>query len=539
MNTMTYPARSDVLVIGSGHNGLVTACLLARRGFKVRVLERRDTLGGAVCTETMFQSPQNPHGFRMDVGSSAHIMIHQTGIIELLELGKYGLEYIDMDPFASFPMPEGKGVIHFFKDLEQTLDSIGQISPQDVKNYREFIAFWKRINAGVFRTFMVPPTMGAMVREVIKGQMRDGSMFKAGEHMDGLRRILGSYGQEVEERFVHPQLKTALNWFAAQSGPVPSQTATGDFVGWQAMVHESGAKHPKGGSGMLTQAMAAMLRDFGGEVLTDTPVEAVLIKNGKVYGARTSDGQEYHAPIVVSNAHVQTTMLKMVGPDHLKPEFLHRVENINVGNGFGMVIRAAVEELPIYSACEQDPFVHNGLQLLCPDMNYMNRAIADYQRGNPPEKPAVVAMTFSKIDPEVAPDGKHTLFAWAQWHPYALANGQRWDDIREAEAQKIYDVVVDYAPNMKGKCIDWYIQSPEDIERKHGLLRGNVMHVEMSFDQMFMFRPTPELSQFRTPIQNLYLSSASCHPGGGVFGAAGYNAATVILKDHRKPIKHA
>jgi len=529
------PSHSDVLVIGSGHNGLVTACILARRGFRVRVLESRDTLGGAVCTETMFQSDDNPNGFRIDVGSSAHIMIHQTGLIELLELEKYGLEYIDMDPFASYPLPEGEGVIHFFKDLDKTLESIASVSPSDVDNYKKFIDFWKRINAGVFRTFMVPPTMGAIMKEIMKGQWRDGSMFKPGQQLDGLRRILGSYGQEVDERFDSPHIKTALNWFAAQSGPVPSQTATGDFVGWQAMVHESGAKHPRGGSGMLTQAMAAMLADFGGEVITSSPVQKILINNGVAYGAQCVDGREYTAPIVVSNAHVQTTMMKLVGADHLDASFLHRVEHINVGNGFGMVIRCAVDELPVYSACPTDPYIHNGLQLLCPNMEYMNNAIADHQRGNPPQKPAVVAMTFSKIDSDVAKDGKHTLFAWAQWHPYTLSGGRHWDDIREAEAQKIYDVVVDYAPNMKGKLIDWYIQSPLDIERKHGLLKGNVMHVEMSFDQMFMFRPIPEMSSFRTPIKNLYLSSASCHPGGGVFGAAGFNASTIVLKDHRKP----
>ena len=152
----------------------------------------------------------------------------------------------------------------------------------------------------------------------------------------------------------------------------------------------------------------------------------------------------------------------------------------------------------------------------------------------PPKEPAVVAMTFSKIDPTLAPDGGNTLFLWAQWHPYNLANGLQWDDIREQEAMKIYNVMERYAPNMKGKLIDWYIQSPLDIERKHGLINGNVMHVEMTFDQMFMFRPTPELSQYKTPIANLYLSSASCHPGGGVFAAAGYNAAGVILKEHSK-----
>jgi phytoene dehydrogenase-like protein len=155
-------------------------------------------------------------------------------------------------------------------------------------------------------------------------------------------------------------------------------------------------------------------------------------------------------------------------------------------------------------------------------------------KGHPPVNPAVVAMTFSKIDPEVAKDGAHTLFAWAQWHPYELSNGEHWDSIREREAEKIYNVVTQYAPNMKGKLIDWYIQTPLDIERKHGLLKGNVMHVEMNFDQMFMFRPLPEMSRYETPINHLYLSSASCHPGGGVFGAAGYNAAHVILKKHKK-----
>ena len=136
----------DAIIIGSGHNGLVTACYLAKAGMKVGVLERRDTIGGAVCTETMFQSDENPNGFRMDVGSSVHIMIHQTGIIEELELTNYGLEYIEMDPFMSYPVPDGKGVIHFHKDLEKTLDSISKVAPNDVSNYREFIDFWERIN---------------------------------------------------------------------------------------------------------------------------------------------------------------------------------------------------------------------------------------------------------------------------------------------------------------------------------------------------------------------------------------------------------
>ena len=287
---------------------------------------------------------------------------------------------------------------------------------------------------------------------------------------------------------------------------------------------------------MLTQAMKNMIEAHGGEVRADHPIEKILIENNKAIGVKTESGEEFRADTIVSNAHVQTTMMKMVGREHLDDSMFKKVEDINVGNGFGMVIRCAVEELPDYTAAPGDPDIHNGIQLLAPSVQYMNNAIGDYTKKLPPEKPAVLAMTFSKIDPDVAKDGKHTLFAWAQWHPYELANGLKWDDIREREAQKIYDVVTEYAPNMKDKLIDWYIQSPADIEKKHGLLKGNVMHVEMSFDQMFMFRPIPEMSQYETPIKNLYLASASCHPGGGVFGAAGHNAAQVILKNNRKKL---
>lgn len=530
--------KYDIITIGSGHNGLVTACYLAREGYKVAVVERREDIGGAVCTETMFRSDRFPDGFRMDVGSSVHIMIHQTGIIEELELESYGLEYIEMDPIMSYPVPDGKGVIHFFRELEQTLDSIAKVAPEDVENYREFVDFWGRINKGVLKAFMVPPSGRNIISELARGQMRGGSMFRKGEQSSGLQKILSSYGKVVDDAFENPHMKAAIIWFAAQSGPTPDHPATGDFAGWQSMLHQSGAKHPRGGSGMLTQALAECLKAHGGEIITGTPVEKILIEEGKAIGVRSQSGEEFRAGYILSNAHVQTTMMKMVGKEHLEPSMYKKVENINVGNGFGMVIRCAVEELPQYRSCPDDPHIHNGMQLLAPSVQYMNNAIGDYMRGKPPEDPAVLAMTFSKIDPDVAPSGGHTLFAWAQWHPYKLQDGVHWDDIREREADKIYDVVCRYAPNMKGKLIDRYIQTPLDIERKHGMLKGNVMHVEMSFDQMFMFRPIPEMSEYKTPIENLYLSSASCHPGGGVFGAAGYNAAQVMLKDLKKKWYH-
>lgn len=525
--------KEDAIVIGSGHNGLITACYLAKEGYLVTVVERREMAGGAVATETMFRSERHPEGFRMDVGSSVHIMIHQTGIVEELELHKYGLDYIEMDPIMSYPVPDGRGVIHFFKDLERTLDSIAKIAPEDVENYREFVEFWGRINRGVLKAFMTPPSTKNLFTELAKGQLRDGSMFKKGEQVSGLQKIMSSYGKVVDDAFENPYMKASLTWFAAQSGPTPDHPATGDFAGWQSMLHQSGAKHPRGGSGMLTQALVRYLEAHGGQVVTREPVQQILIDDGRAIGVHTAEN-EYRADIVISNAHVQTTMLELVGRQHLPAKTCQKVENINVGNGFGMVIRCAVEELPRYEACPDDSYIHNGMQLLAPSVSYMNNAIGDYLKKLPPEHPAVLAMTFSNIDPEVAPSGGHTLYAWAQWHPYELQDGLHWDDIREREAQKIYDVVCGYAPNMKGKLTDWYIQSPLDIERKHAMPHGNVMHVEMSFDQMFMFRPIPEMSEYKTPVKNLYLSSASCHPGGGVFGAAGYNAAHVILKDLKK-----
>ena len=198
----------DSIIIGSGHNGLTAGCYLAKSGYKVLVLERRDTIGGAVCTETMFQSKDNPHGFRMDIGSSVHVMIHQTGIIEELELENYGLEYIDMDPIMSYPVPTGKGVIHFWKNVERTLESISKVAPEDVNNYKEFIKFWGKINKGVLKTFMSSPTGGNIISTMAKQQIRDGSMFNKGEHMDGLQKILSSYGKVVDDAFENQYMKT-------------------------------------------------------------------------------------------------------------------------------------------------------------------------------------------------------------------------------------------------------------------------------------------------------------------------------------------
>lgn len=520
-------ASFDAIIIGGGHNGLTCAGYLQRAGLRVLVLERRPIVGGAVCTEEVIP------GYKIDVGSSAHIMIHLTPIVRDLELERYGLHYIDMDPWAFYPLPDGSGAISFYRDLERTCDSIAQISQRDAAAYRQFVNYWQPINQAVFECFMQPPSVARLFGSVAKAQLRTGRL---NDSFETVRRLFTSYGQLISETFESEAMRAAMLWLSAQSGPAPDELAAGDHLGWYAMMHVSGAKRAKGGSGMLTQAMARSLIAAGGEVRLDAAVKRILVRDNTAYGVELESGETICAPLVISNAHVQTTMLDLLGPEHLPSSTLERVRAIRVGNGFGMTVRCAADELPDYIAAPSGGRAqesHHGLQLLCPSERYLNNAFADYRRGLPAREPAVIAMTFSALDDSIVPPGKQSVFLWSQYFPYELADGRRWDEIREEVADSIQEVLYRYAPNMRGAISDRFIQSPLDIERRLGLLRGNVMHVEMSFDQMFFYRPTQELAGYRTPIKGLYLTGASTHPGGGVFGASGMNSAKVVLKDWR------
>lgn len=520
-------ASFDAIIVGGGHNGLTCAGYLQRAGLRVLVLERRPIVGGAVCTEEVIP------GYKIDVGSSAHIMIHLTPIVRDLDLERYGLHYIDMDPWAFYPLPDGSGAISFYRDLERTCDSIAQISQRDAAAYRQFVNYWQPINSAVFECFMQPPSVTRLFGSVAQSQIRSGRLT---DTFETVRRLFTSYGQLINETFESEAMRAAMLWLSAQSGPAPDELAAGDHFGWYAMMHVSGAKRAKGGSGMLTQAMARSLIAAGGEVRLDAPVKRILVRDNKAHGVELESDETIYAPIVISNAHVQTTMLNLVGPNDLPTSTIERVRAIRVGNGFGMTVRCAADELPDYLAAPSSGRAHeshHGLQLLCPSETYLNNAFADYRRGLPAREPAVIAMTFSALDDSIVPPGKQSVFLWSQYFPYDLAEGRNWDEIREEVADSIQEVLYRYAPNMRGAISDRFIQSPLDLERRLGLLRGNVMHVEMSFDQMFFYRPTHELAGYRTPIKGLYLTGASTHPGGGVFGASGMNSAKVVLKDWR------
>jgi phytoene desaturase len=519
-------AQADVVVVGAGHNGLVCAAYLARAGYDVRVVERRHVVGGAVCTEEVIP------GHKIDTGSSCHIMIHLTPIVRELELEKFGLEYMDLDPFGWAPVPEasGGGSIAFYKDVERTCASIARISPKDAEAYRGFVRFWAQINEGVMNAFLSPPTPGKLAMAIARGQWNGPKGEAKVATPEALRRIFTSYGQLIAETFEHETVRAAILWLAAQSGPPPTQTGTGDFAGWHAMLHKSGAMHPRGGSGELTRALAECVASHGGQVRTSAPVSRILVENGRATGVELEGGERILARAVVSACHVVTTFAKLVGPDACPPDLLRRVNNLRIGNGFGMIVRCSTTELPRYEVAPDDPDAHVGMQLLAPSTDYLTRAYADFLGGRPSQDPAVLAMTFSKVDPTLAPAGRHTVYAWSQYFPYELADGERWKDIREREADRILGVLARWAPNMGHAVQERFIQTPLDIEERFGMLRGNVMHLEMELDQMFLWRPLPELSSYTTPIGSLFLTGASMHPGGGVMGASGYNAAKVVQK---------
>ena len=504
----------DVVVIGAGHNGLVAACYLARAGLDVEVVERDTVVGGAVSTVERFP------GYRMDRGSSAHIMVRHTGIVEDLRLDLVGLEYQDLDPWGFAPF--GQEGIHFYVDLDKTCASIEAVcGSRDAEAYRAFVLDWSARNLRVFEAFQGAPTpmhLGRTLWGVGKSTGLDG--------LELSRQFLTSGDALLDEHFDDERLKTALAWMGAQSGPPTHEVATADLVGWNTVMHLKPPGHPKGGSGMLSEALAKRFQSYGGRLRLGDGAAAITSSGSRITGVLTSSGEHLAASTVVAGCHVLTT-LELAGSSDL----LERARRtIRVGNGIGMVVRLATDDLPRYPAAL--PETYRSIQLIAPSRQFLRRAHGDFNSGLPPTDPAVLAMTFSAFDDTIAPAGKHNITVWGQWHPYELSNGESWDAIREREGTKLVEAVDRVAPGFASSVEQMHVQTPLDLERELGLRGGQVMHVEMAFDQMFLWRPMPELAGYRVKtMPGLYLCGASTHPGGGVFGASGRSAACVVLAD--------
>lgn len=522
----------DVVVVGAGHNGLVAACYLAKAGLDVEVLERDSVVGGAVSTVERFP------GYRMDRGSSAHIMIRHTGIVEDLELAACGLEYQDLDPwgFAPFATPPGDSVgnrdggqqaITFSVDLSATCASIAAMcGERDADAYARFVEDWADRNERIFEAFQAPPT-GRNLGRSIWGVGR-------GAGLSGLelsRQFLTSGDALLDAHFDDERLKTALAWLGAQSGPPTHEGATADLVGWNALLHRRPPGHPRGGSGMLTVALTRRLAAYGGRLRLGDGAARIAASGAGVRGVATESGDYVETQTVVAGCHVLTT-LDLLTPGALPAGDEDRGRRgIRVGNGIGMVVRLGTRELPRYPSAAADGSTYRTLQLLAPSRRALRRAHGESVAGEPPSAPPVLAMTFSAFDDTIAPPGRHNVTVWGQWHPYELGTGETWDAIAEREGGKLVSAVDTVAPGFAASVEHMHVQTPLDLERELGLRRGNVMHVEMSLDSMFAWRPLPELAGYRTQVPGLYLTGASTHPGGGVFGASGRSTARVVLAD--------
>lgn len=502
----------DVIVIGAGHNALVSAAYLSQAGHRVGVFERRDIVGGAVSTKEIIP------GYQFDLGGSAHILIRLTPIIEELDLHRHGLEYIELDPLFFSPFEDGNS-FYIYRDIEKTVSHLNSRYPGEGSAYKRFVDDWHPFASAVRNAFLESPS-----------PLNLGKTFGFGTSLEldwerALKFILKPYGEVVDHYFSEERLKSALVWMAAQSGPPPSEALTAPFLLWHPLYHEGGIARPRGGSGMLTQALANLILAHGGSIHTNAPVEEILVENSKATGVRV-EGDVYTAKKVLAGTHILESMGKLL-PEEYRPDSL---KHMRAGNGFGAVLRLALSE-PVRYACDSSRDSRIALQLICEDRQQIQDAYADFLRGKPSGNPPLVAMTFSAVDDTLAPPGGEVLWLWGQYYPYELSGGASWDDIGEQVADRMIGVFERYAPGTRSKIVGQLFQHPLWLERELGLYRGNVMHLEMSLDQMFMMRPSAELSQYRTHVKNLYLTGASTHPGGGIMGASGRNAARVILKD--------
>ena len=510
---MPPPSRPDydLIVIGAGHNALVSAAYVAQAGYRVAVFERRDIVGGAVSTVEMVP------GYQFDLGGSAHILIRLTPIVEELGLERYGLEYLELDPLFSAPFEDGDHLF-IYRDLDRTVEHIEQSFPGEGEAYRRFIDQWSPFARTVKETFLRAP-----------GPFELGKTFAFGESakMDwqrAMQSILKPYGEVVDSYFREEKVKAPLVWMAAQSGPPPTEPLSAPFLLWHPLYHEGGVARPRGGSGMLTQALRLHIEAHGGDVFTSSPVEEILVEGGRAVGVR-SGRHIATGRAVLAGTHILESVGRMLPASH-RPESL---SGVRVGNGFGAILRLALSE-PVRYASSPGLDSRVGLGLVCRDRQQITDAYADYLKGEPASDPPIVAMSFSAADDTLAPAGGEVLWLWAQYFPYELSRGRTWAEIEDEVADTILDAFEKVAPGTRDTIVGRLFQHPEWLERELGLLRGNVMHVEMSLDQMFSLRPTMDLSQYRGPVDGLFLTGASTHPGGGIMGASGRNAARIVLK---------
>jgi phytoene dehydrogenase-like protein len=523
------PSRYDAIVVGAGHNGLVTAGYLGRAGLRVLVLERRHVVGGACVTEETFP------GFKVSTAAYVNSLFHKA-IVRDLGLAAHGYQVLARDPSSFTPFPDGRSLL-MGPDAGLTRKEIAKFSVRDAERYPRYEAMLERV------ADMIEPTLTMAPPDLLRPRLRD---VRALWSLGRAFRRLGSAAGEAVEILTGPARTILDRWF--ESDELKATLATDAIIGAMAspsmpgtayvlfhhVMGETDGKrgvwgYVRGGMGGLTQALAASARSRGAEIRCEAEVARVLVRDGAAVGVALASGEELLAPIVASNADARVTFLRLLQPRELPEDFVAAVERIGYESA-SLKINVALAELPDFRALPgtaPGP-QHRGTIHICPDQDYIERAFDEAKYGRPSTRPVLECTIPSVVDPTVAPPGRHLMSMFVQYAPYRLREGS-WDDLREPFADRCFDLLDEYAPNFKRSVLARQVLTPLDLERTFNLTGGNIFQGAMTPWQLFSFRPVPGWARYRTPIRGLYLCGAAAHPGGGVMGTPGLNAAREIL----------
>lgn len=522
--------KYDAIIIGGGHNGLVTAAYLAKAKKKVLVLERRYVVGGACVTEETFP------GFK--VSTAAYVnSLFRPEIIRDLKLASYGYEVMERNPASFSPFLDGRYLM-LGADPARDRREIAKFSEKDAEAYPKYNAMLERVADVVEPTLVEKPAN--VVHPGLLDLARMGKlgrrMQKMGSRMGEAMEVLTGAARQILDRwFESEELKATLGTDAIIGAfAAPSMPGTAYVLFHHVMGETNGKRgvwaYVKGGMGGLTQALAKSALDLGVEIRLESEVKTIIVDHGKVTGVALSDGKVFYADQVASNVDCNLTFLKMMDRKDLPADFVEAVERIDYSSA-SMKINVALDALPNFTACPgtaPGP-QHRGTVHLCPDQDFIERGYDDAKYGRPSKDPIVECTIPSAVDPSVAPPGKHLMSMFVQYAPYHLKEGT-WATEKDKFADRCFEIVEQYAPGFTNSVIDRQVLSPLDLEETFNLTGGNIFQGAMPLHQLFMMRPVPGYAGYRTPVKGLFLCGAAAHPGGGVMGAAGRNAAREMLK---------
>ena len=521
----------DVIVIGGGHNGLTAAAYLARAGRKVLVLERRPVPGGAAVTEEVFK------GFRFSVCSYV-VSLLRPEIIRELDLPRHGLEILPLDGTFT-PMPDQR-YLWRVNDHARTRREISRHSLVDAEAYDEYGR--AMIDMGRF----VKPTLSMLPPDPASSRPGDArTLFALLQRFLGLARkdqrnltqlMTMSAADFLDQWFETDVLKATM----AASGII------GTFLGVRSpgtayvLLHHymgeiDGAFRswglPRGGTGAISNAIAMAALEAGAEIRVETPVAAVLIRNGRACGVVLENGDEIRASTVASSLDPRQTFERLVDRAALPDDFVEEVRRYKFRGSSGKV-NLALDALPDFKALP-GPGAHlRGAVSISPSVDYMERAYDSAKYGRFSRRPYIDIVIPSLTDPSVAPPGKHVMSCFVQYAPYHLTEGT-WDDKRDEFGDTVIDTIAEYAPNLRDIVLHRQVITPLDLEREWRLSEGNIFQGELTLEQLFFLRPVPGWARYRTPVPGLYMCGSATHPGGGIMGAPGRNAAMRMLSDSR------